>query len=263
MVRITTQKDLQSCGRLAFCYLCGKPFTDGEKQDRDHVPPRTIFLSGDRIDPLVLPVHAVCNQGESREDELVGQFVSALHQKLPSPKRQRLKFITGRLKPDGQPFAFTANVPLAHIVWRWVRGFHAALYREYLPESNKNFVRVPFPSGRRDGEKLIGDPILPQHSFVPEEIKKNRIAKNLDVLSCCNGKCCYESVFVCADNGDPMCFWALRIYDWEKLAEQRWVRSHGCIGGYLPPSGFPKGASKGTKLLFPFANNDLLNPFES
>jgi len=262
MIRVTTHKALQNHTKLDFCYLCGKAFDDGSKTNRDHVPPKAIFLPDDRLNPLILPTHVGCNQSESGEDELVSQLVSALHRRLPRPERQRLQFIGGRLKPDGQPIAFTSNVNLACVVWRWVRGFHAALYRQYLPRSGHCFVHPPFPSGRREGERLIRDPILPQQTFVPEEIKKNRIARNLDVLKCWNGKCYYESVFVRADNGQPICFWALRLYDWEKLADPRWLRSHGCIGAYEASAGIPQEASRGTKLDFPFPNTNPLDPFE-
>jgi len=262
MIQIITHKALHNCAKLDFCYLCGQPFENGRETNRDHVPPKAIFLPGDRRNPLILPTHPGCNQSESVDDELVSQLVSALHRALPRPERQRLKFIVGLVKSDGEPIAFTANVDLGRIVWRWVRGFHAALYHEYLPKLVKWRVHPPFPSGRRDGEKLIRDPILPQQTFVPEEIKKNRLARNLDVLKCCNGRCCYESVFVRADNGQPVCFWALRIYDWERLADPRWARSHGCIGAYVPPAGIPQGASRGTKLDFPFPNSDPLDPFE-
>ena len=262
MIEITTQKARQGCGKIGFCYLCGKPFQSSDEQNRDHVPPKAIFLPCDRSDPLVLPTHSACNEGESGEDELVSQLVSALHKKLPRPEQLRLQFIGGRLRADGEPVAFTTNLNLARIIWRWVRAFHAALYEEFLPRTSKCFVHTPFPSGRREGDKLIGDPILPQQSFVPEEIKKNRVAQNLDILTCYNEKCRYESVFVRTDNGEPVCFWALRLYDWEKLADQRWPASRSCIGGYPPPAGIPENASRGTTLDFPFPNTDPLAPFE-
>ena len=262
MVQITIQKALQNCGKLGFCYLCGKPFQSGDDHDRDHVPPKAIFLPEDRIGPLILPTHSACNQGESVGDELVSQLVSAHHKKLPRQEQMRLKFIGGRLKPDGEPIAFTENLNLVGNIWRWVRGFHAALFGELLPKTNRYSVHPPFPSGRKENDQLTRDPILLLLSLVPEVIKKNRIAKNLDILTCYNGKCHYESVFVRADNDEPMCFWALRLYDWERLADQRWAASRGCIGGYHPPAGIPENASKGTKLDFPFPNTDPLDPFE-
>jgi hypothetical protein len=221
-----------------------------------------MFLDEDRGDPLILPTHPGCNQGESGEDELVGQFVSVLHGKYPKPERQRLDIIGGYLRPDGQRIALMRGVNLQRIIWRWVRGFHAALYGEYLPKMARFAVHPPLPVGRQEGDHLIGDPIAPQQAFVPEEIKKNRVAGNLDVLKCCNGKCCYETIFVRADNGHPLCFWALRIYDWEKLADPRWPASRGCIGCYEPPAGIPQRASQGTRLEFPFPNRDHLDPFE-
>ncbi len=262
MIQIVTQRELQICARLDFCYLCGKPFEKAEQPNRDHVPPKAIFLEADRGDPLILLTHPSCNDAESGEDELVAQLVSAHHGRLPRPERQRLAITAGRLQDDATPIAFTTNINLDRIVWRWVRGFHAALYHVHLPRTNPSFVHTPFPKGRRNGEKIMFNDILDQQSFVPEVIKKNRLARNLDRIECCNGKCVYECVFVRADNGDPICFWALRIYDWEKLADSRWPRSHGCVGAYDPPGGIPSNASVGTKLSFQFPNRDTLSPFE-
>lgn len=262
MIEIVTQKALQGCGRLGFCYLCGKPFAQGEELTRDHVPPRAIFLEPDRGDPLILPAHPDCNQGESGEDELVGQLVSALHERFPRPERVRLQVALGHLGDGTKPIGFTRNINLDRIVWRWVRGFHAALYGEHLPRTTRCFVHVPFPRGRvRDGEIEL-DPMLPQQEFVPGTIKKNRVARNLDCIACWNRKCIYECVYVHADDGDPICFWALRVYDWEKLADPRLPAGRGCIGGYEPPQGIPPGASVDTNLSFPFPNRDPLSPSE-
>jgi hypothetical protein len=157
---------------------------------------------------------------------------------------------------------FTENINLDRIVWRWVRGFHAALYREFLPSKRGGFVHTPFSPGRKDGENITFERIHPEQFLVPAEIKKNRIARNIDVIEFCNQKCRYESVFVRLDNGAPVCFWALRLYEWEKLADSRWPGTHGCIGSYYPPAGIPSTAAKGTNLDFPFPNKDPLNPFE-
>ena len=196
MVQITTQKALQNNRQLDFCYLCGKPFQPGDDRNRDHVPPKAIFLPEDReacIVPLILPTHTACNQKESGEDELVSQLFSLLHKKPPCQEQMRLKLIGGRLRSDGNPIVFTENLNLVGNIWRWVRGFHAVLYGEIPPRTNRYVVHPPFPAGSREGDQLTRDSILPQQSYVSAEIKKNRVAKNLDILTCYNGKCHYES----------------------------------------------------------------------
>jgi len=43
-IELRTQQAVRPAQKLAFCYLCGKPFQDGDQKNRDHVPPSAIFL---------------------------------------------------------------------------------------------------------------------------------------------------------------------------------------------------------------------------
>ena len=261
MVRIKTQKALRECRRVGFCYLCGKPFAPTDEPNRDHVPPKAVFMEGDRLSPLILPTHPDCNEAQSGEDELVSQFVSALHGEYPRPQRRRLEIVGGYAKNDGSKVAFTRNINLVTVVWRWIRGFHAALYHEHLAIETEHNVHAPFPTGRQQDDRVSFDQLHPQQFFVVEELKKNRLARNLDAIECYGGQCVYECVFVKSDDGRPICMCALKLYEWEKLADPRAPCSHGCVGVYEPSSGIPTGAACGTVLQFPFDNRDPLDPF--
>ena len=73
MPSLTCEQDLQRAKRrLTTCYLCSKPLTDGREVNRDHAPPRALFLDKDRSSPLILPTHIICNQARSNHDEIVG-----------------------------------------------------------------------------------------------------------------------------------------------------------------------------------------------
>ena len=114
---------------------------------------------------------------------------------------------------------------LHRTICRWLRAFHAALYREYLPDNDgtKDGTRLsfdpPFPIGHVDenGEIKV-DAIRPHHTFFVEQIKRNRLAGQLDRIICFNGKCVYECVWDKADDGQPICIFALNVYDWSALA---------------------------------------------
>ena len=90
MPELFTQRDLRSVQNLPFCYLCGNAFGQKAETTRDHVPPKSIFATADRVPPLVLPTHRHCNEAQSGYDEIVGQVIAAIHGKYPEPARVRL-----------------------------------------------------------------------------------------------------------------------------------------------------------------------------
>src|SRR5260221_7199991 len=126
MVALLQQSDFRSVQNLPFCYLCGQPFVAGDSQNRDHVPPECIFASCDR-EPLWLPAHTACNKSFSVIDEKIGQLIALRYGKVPRDrKRRKLRFA---LSPQ-RALGAVVNLDIDAAVWRWIAGFHAALYRE-------------------------------------------------------------------------------------------------------------------------------------
>lgn len=262
MPTITDQRAIRECRKLSFCYLCGRPFKPGLKPTRDHVPPKAIFTAGDRkTNPLILPAHSQCNREQSVGDEVIGQLVSVLHGKYPAPQNSKLKVGVITSDSGDPPIAFLMGHDLRPLIWRTVKGFHAALYKEPLIVSGKANVHMPFPEGKRlPNGRVSFNPILPQQEIIAAEIKKNRLVQRLDRVVCFNGKCVYECVWVSADAGEPICMFALRLYDWERLADRHNFPQRGCVGIYSPTSGKPPTATSGTSLMFPTKGNPL-DPF--
>ena len=90
MPTLATEHDFKRAyQRLDRCYLCGKPLDDGRPTNRDHAPPRAMFLEADRTSPLILPSHVACNGTNSRRDEIVGQLVQVLNDRRPDPTKDR------------------------------------------------------------------------------------------------------------------------------------------------------------------------------
>jgi hypothetical protein len=128
MPQLTTQQDLRRAQAFDFCYLCSAPLLPHQQRDRDHVPPKAVFLPEDRSPPLLLPTHRACNGGENLADEKIGQLIALRYGRVPEdPKNRRLEFALG----DGHAAVVNCDVDAA--VWRWIRGFHAALYGGPLP----------------------------------------------------------------------------------------------------------------------------------
>ena len=61
---------------------------------------------------------------------------------------------------------------------RWIKGFHAALYREPLFADTKFAIQTPFPSGAIKNGQFVEDPIREQYYKFVECIKRNRVAGN-------------------------------------------------------------------------------------
>lgn len=194
---LDTQQEMRKVKKLPFCYLCGEQLSD--PRDDDHVPPTSIFLPDDRNFPLILPTHKKCNVNRSAEDQLIGQLINILHKKTPDSRHKKLGVKAVRL-PDGELLAAVHGLNLRAIIRRWVRGFHAALYKEFLPENPGQFMTsTPLPAAdpiEKGGKLIPVQPVVPE--FV-REIKRNRATGTLDRIICRNGKCIYDCV--CGSNG--------------------------------------------------------------
>lgn len=259
MPELCTQASVRPAQDLPFCYLCGQSISAGENHP-DHVPPKAIFSLVDRDFPLKVAAHKECNNPQSQQDEVIGQLIAAVHGKHPRPERARLKKSVFTISDTDTPFLGFIGTNLAGQIWRWIRGFHAALYSEHLPEDTKAAIHPPFPSGTLEQDGFTIEKIKEQQLLFVEIIKKNRIARCLDRIVCNNSKCTYECVWVQMDNGPWACVFALEIYDWTRLADKHFP-TRGCVGWYQPMQGRPAGGTKWTALEFPLANLEPLNPF--
>lgn len=260
MLELLTQASIRPARYLPFCYLCGLPFSSRADNHPDHIPPEAIFAKIDRNFPLKVAAHRKCNNPQSKQDETVGQLIAVIHGKQPQPKNIRLKHKTFKGSTDDTPLLAFLGTNLIGQIWRWVRGFHAALYTEFLPSDTKNAIHPPFPHGKTEADGFIIDKIKDQQYMFVEIIKKNRVARCTDRIVCNNGKCIYECVWVQMDNGPWACIFALQLYNWTRLADKHFP-TRGCTGWYMPQSGRPVNGTKWTNIEVPFSNLEPLDPF--
>lgn len=259
-VHLSTRKHFQIAQRLGICYLCTKPLIKGHKRSADHVPPKTIFADTDREPVLVLPTHPSCNLAQSAEDEIMGKLLGALHGKPANPKGRKLKIGTATFA-DGSVGLGLTDLSLKEVIFRWIRGFHAALYGVPLGASGYA-VHPPLQEARFDGEKVVEVPLDPIVEKLVEEVKRNRATNSLDIIECRNGKCRYECVWAQADSGRRVCIWALDVYGWRDLGDSFHFAPRGCVGIYWQNDGHvPASATLGTKLDFDVPNADQLDAF--
>lgn len=259
-VSLKTPADFRAAKGLTFCYLCSEPFrVTNDDIDNDHVPPTSLFAEADRNYPLQLRTHKKCNGQESPRDEFIGQLVGALHGKLPKPRDQKLQLGDIR-RPDGAVVTVLFDAPnLVRIIRRWVRGFHAALYRE--PLTSQAFICFPPVAelNQQPGGVISPVPVPDACTELVGAIKRSRAADRVDRISCNNEQLRYECTWTHDDDGRPMCIFALDLYDWKRLGVDYGAR--GCVGSY--PYTIPAHASLAPSkdIVFQFQNQDQLDPF--
>ncbi len=259
MVEIVTAKHLRAVQKLSFCYLCGIEFSESCDIDRDHVPPKTVFASKDRKNVLWLPTHRHCNGSHNLRDEKIGQLIGLKRGAIPSdPRNKRLHF---EIFPETLRGAVT-NINIDEIIWRWISGFHAALYEEPISIGRAKSLATPLPKAKKTKRGIQSQFYQKQHRHFVEVIKINRYKNNLDKIVCYNSQVIYECVWSKADTGQWMCIFALNVSDWRELGENCGMPARGCAGFYLRPSGgYPENArtQMTTPILIP--NIDPDDPF--
>ncbi|EGW23589.1 hypothetical protein Mettu_2450 [Methylobacter tundripaludum SV96] len=263
MISITTQKDAGKIRDLSFCYICGIDFQESDSKNLDHVPPKSIFAKPDRDFPLKFTTHKdQCHSPMNLDDEVISQLFALIHGKQPSEKNDKLKIGVYQRTETGAIMASFSERNIEILLRRWLKGFHAALYREPLDENTRFAIQTPFPSGVKKDDQFIDAPIKEQHYEFVECIKKNRAIGKLDCIQSNNGRLRYECVWDKLSNGSWSCIFALNLYDWKNLGDINNFKARGCAGMYSPPNGkAPNNAALATQLEFRFENLDEADPF--
>jgi hypothetical protein len=141
-------------------------------------------------------------------------------------------------------------------------GFHAALYAEHLPHTGERFAYTsPWPTFFRDPNHV--EPVQKVHVKWVETLVASRMAGTIDSITAWNGKVRYECTWDKLSNGDPVCVFALDIYDWTKLSPRHAGPKRTCTGLYHPASGRPASASRATELVIPGRLTNPLDAFTS
>lgn len=259
MTRVSTQGQFQRLQKLPFCYQCGAGNTD----TLDHVPPKSMFCQADRTPPLKLPAHFQCNNDWSHDDEWMGQLVSPLSGR--PLQEDKLEFdIQGFEDPaTGERAYAVANIDLKANIRRWLPGFHAALYGEFLGlDDGRTSILEPLPAVHLDESGLGSVPPQQVHYKIAEALKQAAMAGSFDEVLAYNGKCHYRCVWSTADDKRTwLCFFALNIHDWTVLGANTLGKARTCLGLYCPEGGRPEKGTVLTDLMFDVPTGDSLDPF--
>lgn len=262
MAAVVLHRELQALQKLPFCYSCGMPFLPSDSKDRDHVPPKACFAITDRIRPLILPTHKACNGSYKVADERVGQFISLRHGRIPGQGKDRLSIRYLKDPISGQVSAAVDNVDVHAAIKRWVRAFHAALYKEPLDPDAKFGIETPFDVAIPTEQGIVKSAERPQRILFVKLIKNNRAASNVDCLIANNGKLRFECVWSPTNKGLWAAVFALDIYDWKDLGKLNAQPAKGCVGFYLPSASIPPpNACRDRPLHVDTLNSEIFDPF--
>lgn len=197
-VSIDTQKRAQAARRaLDHCYICSDPIpkrgTPGRslKVIGDHVLPESMLNLASAEEganwPVVLDVHAECERDHKQKRDhlaMIMQIMGSVGPMQWTPDelgkfRNQCKFEIATV--NGQPVPVidgAGDILLAAILW--VRGFHAALYGEVLPNEVGFITHCPAPAcehGDRPIEELLALGAVIEHAILStlrRMIPKNR-----------------------------------------------------------------------------------------
>ncbi len=257
-IQLTNQKKLREVRDLDFCYICGEPFDESSNFDHDHVPPKSIFTKQDR-QPLLLKTHKECNQRHSALDEKIGQLISLqFGEKTISSNSLRFNLMPMRRMYS----ASITGINIEEAVWRWIGGFHAALYRIPMKKCRGSLV-TPFPKANSINGKWNFAPILPQHHIFVDTIKKNRAFKRLDYIVANNGTMTFECIWDKTDNNDKwLCIFGINIYNWKVMGNSNYGPRRGCCGcNQLIDGSKPENASIAIRSPILIPNIDKNDPY--
>ncbi len=265
MTEIVTRQQAREVMRLDFCYVCGEPFTEDNPRTRDHVPPRSVFQSEDRNWPLILPAHDRCNSEYSFSDEQAQGLVALVHASGDGVPPLGTE-VTGIEDEQGELCgAAMTGLNLSRIVAKILRACYAALYGEFLREDQTNrAIILPLPILDRETLDVHASEQYQMHEPLCKILKDNRQVGNIDRIEAYNGKFCFHTVWVTADDGvHHVGIFAIDLYGWHGLADEMVGTPQGCFGTYrLSKTSPPVGASIATELELPYRYSQPRNPFE-
>ena len=74
-------------------------------------------------------------------DAQIGQILAVCHGKVPNPKKVNLNISTMETASAARPLLIVEGLNIHAQLGRWLRGFHAALYNEFLAnETDHKFI---------------------------------------------------------------------------------------------------------------------------
>lgn len=257
--RILSQKEMRDARKgIVFCYLCGKDLPPRGERGRpkqvigEHVIPRSLLggaPKGQREGWAVeLDVHRACEQSMKQNADHWLKLLQDMHTKPQSdwakPGHLRNLPLHRSLlihRPTGQAVpGFSGLGELFEGVWRWIRGLHAALYREFLPSNVRHFPYPPVPAFSSQESGPTFEETETQSYLVRASIDLAESLGKWDGVTAWGGaarcRCVWWQCTSIKGSPNWMCFWTLsfpRLEEWSRQvlprgSERPWHGNYVC-----------------------------------
>ncbi len=142
----------------------------------------------DRVHPLILTTHRSCNNAHHLTDDQMGQLVAFLHGKAPAERSRPIGLTEVQVGDGGSKRAVVTGVNLDAALWRWIRGFHAALYQQLLGANVQRSISSPLQRGAIRANRILVEPVRIQHYLFTRILKLNVQEDNCDEILANRGK---------------------------------------------------------------------------
>ncbi len=260
---IRTQAEAQAARKATrFCYLCGEQLrSPGDTRSRitnDHIIPKAVLLpSRDHGDwPFILRVHATCHgQKNSVADDILTPWHRVMSGDSEIYNRQDVAVVRKVCTPLNQqdgllpatPVSIDTRIPDG--VWNWVRGFHAGLFAEYLPNDTRQHAFLPMPqeflytTERGTGRRMPGlsvSQMQRQRELILQAIELVSHDGRANTVEFWSGRCTYKAMWLRVSD-HFQCWWALCVPNVQRHSEGLGLRGLPWLGGY-ERTALPDGA---------------------
>ena len=233
-LRLASQRDVQRARRaLNHCYICADPLPSRGSVGRtavvvgDHVVPSSILdlapAPSSENWPLILDIHKECEHRHKRSRDQLAKIMQVFGSRGPYAWHpEELGLFRNRCgiektPMDGKeiPVVLGGNDALL-AASLWARGFHAALYKQVMPNPARQWTQCPVPSfdaASGPAESQVEDGARCRHLTLAVVAKAVREG-NADSVVLRGGSIQYYCVWleVKKDRETPWwCFWALDL----------------------------------------------------
>lgn len=238
-VRIESQQAMRQVTRaVTFCYLCGRELGDESVSQTEHLwalrrmrKPR----ADENPWPATLSVHKDCESLYKSSPDHALTLIQRVFQTPDAELDNRtLGQIKRRIRPGSDDVPDTITIDDAKkAVWHSVRGFHAALYREYLPADVSCTVLPPSPGFSINSNEPIESQLARQEVVSKMLLTAMSVAiwsDEWDGITAWMGELWYRCIWHIPSKEsqkDPICFWVIATPE-----TLRWAES--LTGGAIP-----------------------------
>lgn len=243
------RKLFKSLDQAAFCYLCGRRLGADTNNDEDHIIPKGMVKHNKPTTGAwlpMLPVHGKCHDEIKRTDEdavlLHEAFVSRGQVVRPEIRRTGIRLVASDI--PGVDTIGIKGASMFAACKTWIQGFHAFLYREWLPplfsEDKWRFISPGLTEGTEHDIQELEDCKAAAHLM----LHAAKLNGGYDGFRCWGDQVQYITTWPRQSvRGVQYCVWSLWLPGTEFYRAELNAPESPCWVGWYPAGHRPASAS--------------------